>query len=216
MIVDAGRIGPDYLLGHAHCDTLSFEMSIGGRRLIVNSGVFTYEGIVRTWFRTTAAHNTVRIDEEEQHEIWAAFRVARRGYPVEIGSDDSNERLSFTAAHTGYRRLAGEPLHRRTIGYGNHEWSVDDRVEGDGAHLAESYIHLHPDVDVSQTDASSVRCRLGDIVMTIYVTGADKMIVGDGLYSPEFGLSSERRTVIVTKEGLLPFSFGYRIEYSRD
>ncbi len=215
MIVDAGRIGPDYLPGHAHCDTLSYEMSINGRRFVVNSGVFTYQGAERSWFRSTAAHNTVRIDGEEQHEIWSAFRVARRGYPVEIGTDDSGERLSLTAAHTGYRRLPGGPLHRRTIGYANHVWSVDDRVEGAGAHRAESYIHLHPDVEVAQMDERSIQCRLGDIVMTIHATDCDKMTIEDGFYSPEFGLKLENRVVLVTKEGPLPFSFGYRFEHSR-
>ena len=215
MIVDAGRIGPDYLPGHTHCDTLSYEMSIGGRRFAVNSGVFTYQGPERSWFRSTAAHNTVRIDGEEQHEIWSAFRVARRGFPVKIGSDDSREGLSFSAAHTGYRRLPGAPLHRRTIGYEDHVWSVDDRVEGNGTHRAESYIHLHPDVDVVQAEESSVECRLGDAVMSIHATGCDKMTVESGFYSPEFGLELENRVVVVTKEGALPFSFGYRLEHSR-
>ena len=40
MIFDAGVIGPDYLLGHAHCDTLSYELSMGGHRCIVNSGTY--------------------------------------------------------------------------------------------------------------------------------------------------------------------------------
>ena len=106
-------------------------------------------------------------------------------------------------------------LHRRTIGYANNVWSVDDRVEGTGTHHTESYIHLHPDVDVVQTDESSIECRLGDAVMSIHATDCDKMTVESGSYSPEFGLKLENRVVVVTKEGALPFSFGYRFERSR-
>ncbi len=36
LIADVGEIGPDYLPGHAHADTLSFELSLQGRRVLVN------------------------------------------------------------------------------------------------------------------------------------------------------------------------------------
>ncbi len=42
-ILDVGPVGPDYLPGHAHADTLSFELSVGRQRVLVNSGTSTYE-----------------------------------------------------------------------------------------------------------------------------------------------------------------------------
>ena len=42
VILDVGKIGPSYLPGHAHADTLSFEMSLFGQRLFVNSGTSDY------------------------------------------------------------------------------------------------------------------------------------------------------------------------------
>ena len=36
LIGDIGKVGPDYILGHAHADTLSFELSVFGSRVIVN------------------------------------------------------------------------------------------------------------------------------------------------------------------------------------
>ncbi len=202
LIIDAGCIGPDYLPGHAHCDTLSYEMSVDGRRFIVNSGVYTYQGAERSWFRSTAAHNTVRIDGQEQHEIWAAFRVARRGYPAEIHAEESGEAIEFSAAHTGYKRLPGNPLHRRTVSYRDDAWSIDDRIEGRGYHLAEGYIHFHPDVEITHTERSLLRCRLGDIVIRIEATDCDDVTVTDGHYSPEFGLKLKNRVDCDDKEGL--------------
>ena len=79
---DAAVIGPDYQPGHAHADTLSFELSVDGERLISNSGTSTYErGAQRTYERSTRAHNTVEVDGENSSEVWAAFRVARRARP---------------------------------------------------------------------------------------------------------------------------------------
>jgi len=43
MIADVGEIGPDHLPGHAHADTLSFELSLRGQRVLVNGGTSTYE-----------------------------------------------------------------------------------------------------------------------------------------------------------------------------
>src|SRR5579872_3010652 len=79
MIIDAGEIGPSYLPGHSHCDTLSFELAAGTVPIIVDTGVSTYEiGARRQLERSTAAHNTVQLGSLEQSEIWAGFRVGRR------------------------------------------------------------------------------------------------------------------------------------------
>ena len=45
LIFDAANVGPDYIPGHAHADTLSFELSIGEQRVFVNSGTSEYGGI---------------------------------------------------------------------------------------------------------------------------------------------------------------------------
>ncbi|MGH8675674.1 MAG: heparinase II/III family protein, partial [Burkholderiales bacterium] len=36
LLIDVAPVGPDYLPGHAHADTLSFELSLFGQRVIVN------------------------------------------------------------------------------------------------------------------------------------------------------------------------------------
>ncbi len=59
-LCDCAPVGPDYLPAHAHADTLSFELSLCGRRLLVNSGTSQYgtDG-ERQRQRGTAAHNSV-------------------------------------------------------------------------------------------------------------------------------------------------------------
>ena len=82
-LLDVAAIGPDYLPGHAHADTLSFELSLFGQRVLVNSGTSCY-GISqeRQRQRSTAAHNTVVIDAVDSSEVWSGFRVARRAKPM--------------------------------------------------------------------------------------------------------------------------------------
>ena len=109
-IIDCGLIGPDYQPGHAHCDTLSYELSLNGRRIVVDAGVYDYEsGEDRVYARSTHAHNTVAVDMQEQSEIWGVFRVARRARPMQSRLEQLDDgRVRFEGAHDGYHRLAGQ------------------------------------------------------------------------------------------------------------
>ena len=72
--LDVAQVGPDYLPAHAHADTLSFEMSLFGQRVFVNSGTSCYgQGEERRQERATSAHNTVEINGENSSEVWGAF-----------------------------------------------------------------------------------------------------------------------------------------------
>jgi uncharacterized heparinase superfamily protein len=42
LILDVAPVGPDYLPGHAHADTLSFELSLFGQRVFCNGGTSRY------------------------------------------------------------------------------------------------------------------------------------------------------------------------------
>ena len=47
-LIDKAPLGPDYLPAHGHADTLSFEVSLFGQRVLVNSGTSLYaEGAER-------------------------------------------------------------------------------------------------------------------------------------------------------------------------
>lgn len=79
VIFDAANVGPNYIPGHAHADTLSFELSIGVERVFVNTGISRYgSDHKRLQERSTAAHNTVEIDGLNSSQVWSGFRVAKR------------------------------------------------------------------------------------------------------------------------------------------
>jgi uncharacterized heparinase superfamily protein len=64
LLVDAGRPPPTDYSTEAHAGCLSFEMSVGRQRLIVNCGVpVTSAGPLRRLARTTAAHSTVSLND---------------------------------------------------------------------------------------------------------------------------------------------------------
>ncbi len=78
-IATAARPWPEHQPGHAHCDALSFELSIRGERVVTDTGVAEYApGARRDIARATRSHATVEIDGREQAECWAAHRIGSR------------------------------------------------------------------------------------------------------------------------------------------
>lgn len=153
LIADVGRIGPDYQPGHAHADTLSFELSFKGKRLLVNGGTSTYEpGEERLRQRGTAAHNTVTLNDQDSSEVWAAFRVGRRARPHNIEWGETSDGLWLRAAHNGYAHLLGHPWHRREWRLSPTGLSVHDRIDGRFGH-AEARYHIAPDWGAETTNA---------------------------------------------------------------
>lgn len=142
VIFDAAPLGPDYQPGHGHADALSFELSVRGRRVLVNCGTSTYDdGPERAYQRGTASHNTVRVDECDQSEMWAVFRVARRARPFDVRTD---HQAFAEGAHNGYHRLRRIVTHRRRLDLLGDALVVTDALEGAGRHTAELFFHMAP------------------------------------------------------------------------
>lgn len=146
LLLDVAPLGPDYLPGHAHADTLSFEMSLFGQRFIVHSGTSTYrEGPQREYERSTAAHNTVEIGGQSSSEMWGAFRVARRARAKVLEVTQPNDGWLVSAEHDGYRRLASNTNHQRTYVLYPHDLRVLDSFDRP-ENRPVARVHLHPNV----------------------------------------------------------------------
>jgi uncharacterized heparinase superfamily protein len=189
LLIDCGAVGPDYQPGHSHCDTLSFELSLKGRRVVVDSGCFQYEdGPIRRYNRGNVGHNTVTIDGQNQSEVWGAHRCARRARPLYArlgrGADGS---LFFEGAHDGYKRLTGSPIHNRRVTWSGNVVTIEDHVEGSGTHEVESRLHIHPDFTV-EMNGDTVLVREGPQVIALISSSESGAIEkARGWYCPEFG-----------------------------
>ena len=151
VVCDAAPLGPDYQPGHGHADLLSFELSLRGARVVVDSGVSTYEaGPMRDWCRSTRAHNTVEVEGRDSAETWAAFRVGRRGRPRGVAWTARRDGFELSARHDGYRHLPGRPVHARTFRWrGGGSLEIVDRVDARRPVRAVARLHFHPDCRLS-------------------------------------------------------------------
>jgi len=215
FLIDCGPVGPDYQPGHAHSDTLSYELCIDGQRLVVDTGTYTYELCERRYEnRQTAAHNTLRIDKEEQTEVWDSWRVGRRAYPLNASlSDWESSKLCFKGSHDGYKRLAGSPVHEReAIVAESGSWQIVDRVSGTGSHLLESFIHLHPDIDLKQVSDREFEFSCGGVVIASLSTDeTSTTAIEDSYWCPEFGVKQENKVLVLRQTKELPAEMTYTI-----
>lgn len=141
LIADTAAIGCSYQPGHAHADSLSFELSYGLQRMIVNSGISTYANHqLRHWQRSTAAHNTLTLNQQNSSEVWHAFRVAKR---ARIIKRYVSEHL-IAAIHNGYSSCYRAILHSRQWHLQEHLIAITDHVFGKGQYDLDLYCYFHP------------------------------------------------------------------------
>lgn len=199
-LLDVAPIGPDYLPGHAHADTLSFELSVFGQRVVVDSGTSRYGlGAERLRQRGTAAHSTVEVDGSDSSEVWGGFRVARRAKPFGLAMTDDDEALTVTCAHDGYRRLPGKPIHRRRWRLDKNSLQVSDFIEGSFRTAVARY-YLHPAVCVTGTESEGQLLLPDGRVLRWSVAGGKARVVAAS-WHPEFGLTIPCKRIEVLFEG---------------
>ena len=146
------RIGVNGVGPHKHNDWLSFELCAGRQPVIIDPGTCCYTGNIemRRLFRSTAYHNTVVVDGEEQLSIHnSMFALVNPSGDIHLVDWQSNEAFDLLSAqHTGYQRLENPVVHQRTfhLDKKTHQVSIEDRFHGNGTHHVEFYFHLDPSI----------------------------------------------------------------------
>jgi len=137
---------------HKHNDWLSFELCLDGVPLIVDPGTYCYTGDIasRRMFRSTAYHNTVKVDGEEQIPIEKTIFGLRNpvGDASVISWDTDNTRDELVAEHSGYSRMKDPVVHRRRFALDktSHLLEISDVITGKGVHGLEWNFHWAPDI----------------------------------------------------------------------
>ncbi len=216
LIADVGSVAPRYLPGHAHAGTLSFELSLDGKRLIVDSGTGTYDITPeRLRQRGTEAHNTVVVDHRDSSEVWSSFRVARRAKVLEVRVAKESGGLVAKAAHDGYRRLPGVGFHRRRWFLTERELVITDEITGRGRHSINLAFHLHPELTPeAETGGRIALNREGEVAATFQMDEKLAVSVQPSTYHPEFGLSQENRKITAGGDFTLPVRLTTRLIWS--
>lgn len=211
LLFDAGPVGPDHLPAHAHADLLTIEASFDGVRFVVDSGVHDYEdGPMRQYCRSTAAHNVLEIDGENQCEVWSRFRMGRRGWPTELICGEAGAGHWASAAHNAYRRLGVHRVARWIRCDDEGGWLIVDAAFGRGSHELVNRLHLHPDVHVTRLSDVTVRLERAGVNRWVSAIGGGELSLVDGWYCPRFGERIVNRVIEVRLQPSLPAAVGWQ------
>jgi hypothetical protein len=116
-LVDCGPHGAPFGGGHAHADALAIEFAAAGVTWLLDPGTFNYTGDpqARDEFRSTAAHNTVTVDDEWQSIPGRPFAWRRSANCIPQTFIAQAGFSYFEGAHDGYQRLDDPVIHTRSV-----------------------------------------------------------------------------------------------------
>ena len=193
--LDVAPIGPDYLPGHAHADTLSFELSVHGRELVVNRGTSVYgTGPRRQIERGTAAHSTVQLGELDSSEVWSGFRVGRRARATAPQIDG----WSVQGSHDGYAHLPGQPRHERRWQFDADALHVFDSLPASAGIDAVARFHLAPGLMLEALQDSAWQVRDGTRAIARIDVLAGQARTTTTQHALRFGVLTDAATLEVT------------------
>ena len=143
---DTGPLGYLSTAAHGHADALSITLSANGIPLLIDPGTYGYQegGEWRQFLRSTAAHNTVVVDNRDQSEMQGTFLWGRKATCHLLEEYLSDDFAIIVAEHDGYRNEG--IVHRRTLIYDKPDCLfVIDELNGTGSHQFEQLWHLPVD-----------------------------------------------------------------------
>lgn len=130
ILMNAGSFGLP-TGAHSHADSLSITLRNGTEEILIDSGTFTYVGDMaeRDYFRGTDAHNTIRIDHQNQATPSGLSGWADQP-EVRIIGFESTDAEDYVVAECLYRRFR----HRRRLLFRKREGLIllCDLVDGPG------------------------------------------------------------------------------------
>lgn len=227
IIADAGFLGYLSIAAHGHADALSFTMSVGGREFLIDPGTFAYhtERKWRNYFRGTSAHNTVRVDGQDQSVIGGNFLWLRHAQAKVSRFECAVETDCLQAEHDGYKRLDDPLVHRRTLQFDHacRRLQVTDDLICEGPHQIEIFWHFAQSCEVrhcgqeviASRDGAQVVLRIPDGMCVNLVRGSETPPLG--WRSEEFDVKAPTTTVVASAaiKGNARFITEFSIEVAR-
>jgi hypothetical protein len=163
--------------GHGHADALSFTLSSAGKDMLIDPGTSVYNGAPqwRQFFRSTAAHNTVVVDNSNQSDTAGTFSWRRKSNTRLIAHRSMAGFDYVDAEHDGYLHLRHDLMHRRRVLFLRPDyWIIFDELQGRGAHNFDFLFHFAPGVKLfvfGEESRGHVECgaRLDDTTLQMFM-----------------------------------------------
>lgn len=222
IVADAGPLGFLSIAAHGHADALSLTLSYRGREILVDPGTYAFHTRKkwRDYFRGTSAHNTLRLDGQDQSVPGGNFLWLKHARAECRLFECRDEFEEWEASHDGYLRLPEPVRHRRRIFYDKRAATLEvtDTLDGTGTHTAELFWHFSEGCRVKPVGAGfeirhqeiTVRLQPPEMLDTRLVAGEDSPPLG--WISRSFDHKSLTTTLVCKGEVKAPVTLHTRFE----
>jgi len=193
LAFDAGPYGRS----HQHEDRLGLWLFAYGRNLLVDPGRHLYDWSEQSYYgylRSTAAHSTIRIDGQDQHnagrrDAW----IARQPLDLHWSANEAEVRASgvYDLGYGAKNQIA--VVHRREIVFVKQRcWVVFDTVTGEEEHAIESRFQFAPGSVIIDGPAAHTQFDDANLLVTwAAATDFTDVHVEQGQQSPRGGWYSD-------------------------
>lgn len=209
LVVNAGPNGQNGNGGHAHNDTLSFELYANGETWILDPGTYVYTSDyrARNLFRSTAFHNTVLVDAQEQNRFnqRECFQMQEQSPPTVLHWECNNDYIFLFGEHYGYRRLP-QPVKQQRAFFLDRNMEVMvivDFVDPPTPYLCCTYLNFAPRVYVGKNNYGLSLSLPGNKVAFVYPEHDQfaRAELSSGFISSSYGSRTATRRVCWTWTG---------------
>lgn len=181
---------------HTHNDKLSFELSLGSDDVIIDPGAYVYtpDPAKSNEFRSTAKHNTMVVDGEEQNIITPknVFLATKNSRATQFNMP------SLSSVEGEYKTFKGGLTHFRRWNIEENEVFITDSLQKKGLnHSAVLSFHLAPDL-VLNADGNDIKLAT-DVYEIDIIFDKDVVVkIADDTVSPSYGVLTCSKTIRAT------------------
>ncbi|MEQ1653194.1 MAG: alginate lyase family protein, partial [Hyphomicrobium sp.] len=198
LAFDHGDLGYLSIAAHGHADALALWLHLDGHPVLVDAGTYLYHsgGPWRTYFRSTAAHNTLGLDDSSSSTMSGNFNWSHKANARLTTYEIGAQAWQAEAEHDGYLKKFGVRHHRRLRVEPAKGFSVEDRLSGRGTHRVKIGFLLHPDLHARLDGNTLLITRENARVLRLVYDGPLTCRVGapdtpdGGWYSESFGVKT--------------------------
>jgi len=188
-------MGMPPLYAHGHLDALSFMLSINGDEIFIDPGTYLYHsgGKWRKYFRSSAAHNTVRINEIDFSTQPGDFMYGKPYKIKYIDFIDNADETKWISEHDAYRGKPVKDSHKRIFSYKkkSREFEVTDIIySAIPNYKVELFFHLHPECSIDIIN-NKIYIQRNDSMVILIIDDKLKINIFNGSEDPLFGWYSK-------------------------
>ncbi len=198
LAMDLGDLGPNYLLAHAHNDIFNFEFMYSGEKFVVDTGVYEYNySDNRIYSKSTSAHNTIKVSNFEQSDVWGSFRIAYRPRKIKHKVKLNDNVTSYSGSY----KYKNEYIHDRTFFITKKNTIIiSDIMNSKQGFIYKSFLNLSPKILLTdknthlelKNEKSSLRLHT---FIDYQFVKTNNLKVNETKYFPEFGTEINRKSI---------------------